>query len=319
MLKNKKVLITGGAGAIGNNIVKKIVDNNLVIVIDDLSSGNLENLPKHKNLIFEKGSITNEHALKRCFEKKPDIIIHLAALFANQNSVDHPLLDLEVNTLGTLRLLELARNIEIDRFVYASSSCVYGNKSGALNENMEFHTETPYAVSKLAGEFYCKTYKQLYNIPVVILRLFNSYGPGEKEGHYRNVIPNFIAKAVRGESLTITGDGTETRDFTFVNDIIQGILLAAEKDDAIGKIFNIGSGKETQLFQLANLINELTNNKAPLKYMPRRNWDHTKNRLANIDSAKNMLGYNPKTNLSDGLKVTVDWFHEVFNTMMRQL
>ncbi len=313
MLENKRILITGGAGAIGNNLIRKIIDNNLVIVIDDLSSGSFENLPIHENLIFEKGSITNEDALMRCFDKNPNIIIHLAALFANQNSVDHPLLDLEVNTSGTLRLLELARNKGIDRFVYASSSCVYGNKSGALNENMEFHTETPYAVSKLAGEFYCKTYKQLYNIPPVILRFFNSYGPGEREGHYRNVIPNFIARAVRGESLTITGDGTETRDFTFVDDIIQGILLAAKKDDAVGNIFNIGSGKETKIFQLANLINELTNNKAPLKYLPRRNWDHTKNRLANIDSAKNILGYKPKTNLIDGLKLTVDWFKHQLN------
>lgn len=312
-MENKKILITGGAGAIGSNLVKKVVDNNLVIILDDLSSGTLENLPKHENLIFEHGSITNGDVLLKCFEKKPDIIIHLAALFANQNSVDHPLLDLEVNAAGTLRLLDLARNKGIDRFVYASSSCVYGNKSGALVENMEFHTETPYAVSKLAGEFYCKTYKQLYNIPAVALRFFNSFGPGEREGHYRNVIPNFIARAVRGKSLTITGDGTETRDFTFVDDIIQGILLAAEKEDAIGNIFNIGSGKETKLFQLANLINELTNNKAPIQYLPRRNWDNTKNRLANIDFAKKLLGYKPKTNLSDGLKITVDWFKHQSN------
>lgn len=308
MLKNKKILISGGAGAIGSNLVKNLVDNNLVIVIDDLSSGNFENLPRHENLIFEKGSVTNEDALVSCFNKNPDIIIHLAALFANQNSVDHPLLDLKVNAEGTLRLLELARNRQVERFIYASSSCVYGNKSGALIENMEFHTETPYAVSKLAGEFYCKTYEQLYNIPTVILRFFNSYGPGEREGRYRNVIPNFIARAVRGESLTITGDGTETRDFTYVDDTVQGILLAAEKVDAIGNIFNIGSGKETKIVQLANLINELANNNAPIKYLPKRNWDHTKNRLANIDSAKKLLGYKPKTSLQDGLKTNVDWF-----------
>lgn len=314
MLENKRILITGGAGAIGSNLVKKLILNNLVVVIDDLSSGVPENLPDHKNLIFKQGSITDENALSWCFERQPDIIIHLAALFANQNSVDHPLLDLEVNAAGTLKLLEFSRNIKLERFVYASSSCVYGNKSGALHENMNSHTETPYAVSKLAGEYYCKTYYQLYDIPAVSLRFFNSYGPGEREGRYRNVIPNFIANAFRGESLTITGDGSETRDFTFVEDIVQGIILAALRNEAKGKILNIGSGRETRIIELANLINELTNNKAPIKYLPRRNWDHTKNRLANIEAARSCLGYEPAIQLSEGLQVTVEWFRDQLNT-----
>ncbi len=212
---NKITIVTGGAGAIGGNLVKEILrSGRKVAVIDNLSSGSKDNCPAHRNLSFYKGSILDERILGKVFlgGEKIETVFHLAAHFANQNSVEHPQEDLLTNSLGTLKLLEFFRKAKAERFVYASSSCVYGNTALDLKEYLIFDLETPYAISKLCGEQYARFYYSFHGLKIVILRYFNAYGPGDPPGRYRNVMPNFMYLALKGKPLVITGTGEETRE-----------------------------------------------------------------------------------------------------------
>ncbi|MDD4899318.1 MAG: NAD-dependent epimerase/dehydratase family protein [Candidatus Omnitrophica bacterium] len=313
-MKNKNILVTGGAGAIGANLVNILsASNKNIIVIDDLSSGTPENILKNKNVVLYKDSILNDLLLKRIFLKsrnKIDIVFHLAALFANQNSVEHPEKDLLTNALGTLKLLDLSTKSRVERFVYISSSCVYGSAGVDLKEDLSFSLETPYAISKFCGEQYAHFYHHLYGLRAVILRYFNAFGPGDPPGRYRNVIPNFMLTALQGKPLKITGTGDETRDFTYIDDIIRGTILAAEVKNATGHIFNIGSGREIKIRHVAELINCLSGNKAGIKFIPRRKWDKITRRVANIEKSRKILGYRPQISFDDGLKKTYRWFKE---------
>jgi len=309
-LMNKNILVTGGCGAVGSNLVGRLINMGCksVTVIDNLTSGLVENLPTSSNLTFIEGDITLPKDLDRAFQKDIDVVFHLAARFANQNSVENPIEDLNTNIKGTLLLLEYSRRKYV-KFIYTSSSCVYGNKKGELNESdIHYLLDTPYAISKLTGEYYTKFYQDFYGLNTVVLRLFNSYGPNERDGKYRNVIPNFIARALRQEPLIITGTGDETRDFTFVGDVVDALTAAAEKEEATGSVFNIGSGKETRIIELANIINELTGNKAGIQFAPRRPWDKITRRAAGIAKAKAILGYSPKVQLEEGIRETINWF-----------
>ncbi len=310
--QNRTMLVTGGCGAIGSILVHELVKlGSKVVVVDDLSSGFIENLPKSKSVVFFQGSILDDVILNKVFDEKPEVVFHLAARFANQNSVENPVEDLKTNILGTLKLLQYAVGSAVKRFVYASSSCVYGNKEGELSESdVYFQLDTPYAISKLAGEYYVRFFQSFHGLNTVILRYFNSYGPIERPGRYRNVIPNFISKALNNESLVITGTGNETRDFTYVFDVVNATIEAAVKEEAIGGIFNIGNGKEVSIIELANIINKLTNSSAKVILTPRRAWDHVLRRKANISRAKTILGYSPKTCLEKGLAQTVEWFRQ---------
>lgn len=188
---------------------------------------------------------------------------------------------------------------------------MYGNKEGELSESdVYFKLETPYAISKLSGEYYTRFFQEFHGLNTVILRYFNSYGRGERPGKYRNVIPNFIYKAMKGLPLTITGTGNETRDFTYIGDVVELTIKAAEKEEAIGGIFNIGNGKEISIIELADMINKLTNNSAPIQFLPRRGWDHVLRRKANIARVKIILNYQPKTSIQEGLKNTIEWFEK---------
>jgi nucleoside-diphosphate-sugar epimerase len=252
------------------------------------------------------------------FNEKPDIIFHLAALFANQNSVDHPELDLDINGKGTLKLLEYSSLVGIDRFIYASSGCsIYGSDSPLpLTESfMSMHLSSPYQITKMLGELYCNYYLNHHQLKVVKPRFFNSYGPGEVPGQYHNVIPNFIYWGLKGLPLPITGSGEETRDFTYVMDIASGLLASGVHEAAIGEEFNLASGKETKIIDLANLINELTENNAGITYAKRRGWDTKSRLLASIDKASDLIDYNPQTDFLVGLSNTVDWFKENWNTI----
>jgi len=309
--KYKRVLMTGGAGAIGSNLVKKILAIGVekLIVIDDLSSGFKENLPQNPKLIFIQGDITNNNDLDECFKWQPEVVFHLAANFANQLSVENPSRDLTVNTLGTVKLLEKSIEKKIKRFIYFSSSCVYGNNKDFLREeDLNLHPFTPYAISKLAGEHYVTFFRQFYGLSTVVLRIFNSFGPGEHPGKYRNVIPNFFQKAINNQSLIITGTGEETRTFTYVEDLVRGILLAAFEEKAVGKIINLGTDKETSIFELATSINQITNNQAEIKFESKRAWDNIKTRKPDIRLAKEILGFYPEVSLKQGLIKTYQWF-----------
>jgi UDP-glucose 4-epimerase len=312
--EGKLVLVTGGAGAIGSNLTRALATAGArVIVLDDLSSSERWNVPSIPGVLFVEGDILDEVKLKRVFFERPQIVFHLAAFFANQNSVDHPERDLMVNGMGTLRLLEYAALTGVERFVYASSGCsIYGSSAPLplREEFMSLHLSSPYQITKMLGELYCNFFLNHHDLKVVKPRFFNSYGPGEVPGQYRNVIPNFIFWAMKGQPLPITGSGEETRDFTYVEDIVDGLLKSGTLDNAIGNEFNLASGVETRIIDLAQMINTLTGNQGGIRYVQRRKWDTKPRLLASIDRARELIGYNPSTPFNDGLQKTIVWFQE---------
>lgn len=313
--KGKKVLVTGGAGAVGSNLVRKLVElGAFVIAIDNLSSGYTWLLPQDaSNLLFVKGDITNDVDLKRVFNEEPEIIFHLAAFFANQNSVDFPEKDLTVNGFGTLKLLEYSRIFgKIERFVYASSGCSIYPPDAPMpfKEELPFSSwlSTPYQITKALGELYGNYYYKMYDVPFTKARFFNSFGPGEVPGQYRNVIPNFIYWAMLGKPLPITGTGEETRDFTYVGDIVDGLLRMGFYKEAIGEAFNLAAGREIKIKYLAEKVNELTGNTSGIIFKERRKWDTKPRMLASNEKAKTILEFNPDPDFDKRLEETVEWF-----------
>jgi len=309
------VLVTGGAGAIGGNLCRKLAsfDVKKIIILDNLSSSYEWNIPKEPDIMFIKGDILDDAVLKRIFKEKPDYVFHLAAHFANQNSVDNPEKDLMINGLGILKVLQYAQMVGVRRFVYSSSGCgVYGLESKMPFEehDVSIHLHTPYQVTKLLGELYTNYFYNLYQLPIANARFFNSYGPGEVPGKYRNVIPNFFYWAMKGQALPITGDGTETRDWTYVGDIVNGLLAMGVKDEAVGEAFNLGASKEQRVIDMATTVNRITGNDAGIEYKERRDWDVKTRLLSCITKAENVLGYKPMMKFEKGLKETHRWFVE---------
>ena len=320
--KDKTVLVTGGAGAIGGNLVRALndLDTKKIIILDNLSSSYSWNIPQGPKIQFMHGDILNDENLKWAFKSKPDIVYHLAAHFANQNSVDSPEKDLLVNGLGILKTLQYAQLVDVERFVYSSSGCgVYGLESKMPFEehDISIHLHTPYQVTKLLGELYTNYFHNLYEMPIVNARFFNSYGPGEVPGKYRNVIPNFFFWAMKGQALPITGDGTETRDWTYVGDIVNGLLAMGVREAAIGEAFNLGAGKEQRVIDMANAVNKLTGNSAGIKYTQRRDWDVKTRLLSCVTKAENKLGYKPQMKFEDGLMEVHRWFVENWENIER--
>ena len=311
--EGRVALVTGGAGCIGTNLCRKLAELNAenVVILDDLSSAYEWNVPKATNITFVKGSVLDDEMLKRVFKEKPEYVFHLAAHFANQNSVDNPETDLMVNGMGTLKVLQYAHLVSVKRFVYSSSGCgVYGldSKMPFDEHDISISLHTPYQVTKLLGELYTNYFHNLYALPIVNARFFNVYGPGEVPGKYRNVIPNFFYWAMNNQPLPITGDGAETRDWTYVDDIIDGLLAMGLKEEAVGEAINLGSGKEHRVIDLANMVNALTGNEAGIKYVERRDWDVKRRLLASIEKAKKILDYKPQMEFKDGLKKVHEWF-----------
>lgn len=313
--KGKNVLITGGAGCIGSNLTKALIKAEAakIIVLDDLSAAERWNIPNAPNVVFIEGSVLNEEVLKRAFATRLDLVFHLAAHFANQNSVDNPETDLMVNGLGTLKILQYSHLAKVGRFVFASSGCsVYGSQAPLpLKEDfISLHLDTPYQITKLLGELYCNFFYNYYGLPVAIARYFNVYGPGEIPGAYRNVIPNFIWWALHQKPLPITGTGEETRDFTFVDDIVDGTLRLGVIPEAVGDAFNLASETETKVIDIANMVNKLTGNDNGVELVARRDWDKITRRRASIEKAARVLGYQPKMKIHDGIKMAYDWIME---------
>ncbi len=307
-----RILITGGAGCIGSNLVRRLLklDPAEVTLIDDLSAAPAWNVPQDPRVSFIEGSVLDDGKMTAAFTHSPEYVFHLAAHFANQNSVDHPETDLMVNGMGVLKALKLSEVSRVKRFVFASSGCsVYGSRAPVpvKEEFISLHLDTPYQITKLLGELYCNYFHDYYGLPVVIGRFFNVYGPGEVPGKYRNVIPNFSYWALHGRPLPIMGTGEETRDWTFVDDIVNGLLLCALSPSAVGNVFNIASGTETRVKDVAETINRITGNKAGITHLPRRDWDKIERRRASIEKASLILGYRPKVTIQDGIARTVEW------------
>ena len=307
---NKNILVTGGAGAIGSNLVNQLseIPSRRITVLDNLSSGHVDNIIMRKNVRFIQGSVESDEDLRQAISESTDVVFHLAANFANQNSVDFPQRDLQVNGMGTLKILLHSVENKVKKFVYTSSSCVYGDRNEPLDEKcQEYSLDTPYAITKLLGERYVRFFTQHHGLNAVTLRYFNVYGPNEYPGKYRNVIANFFVKAMKNEEIVITGTGEETRDFNFVRDSVRATILASEKDGAIGKVINVASGRETTINDLVKLILNITGSKSNVIYRERRNWDTVTRRVASVAVAKEVLGYQPEVDLESGLRQYYEW------------
>jgi len=316
----RTVLVTGGAGAIGSNLVIALSglvgDNGKVLVLDNLSAiktrdpWNITPLP---NVMFVLGDVRSDVDLKRVFKEEPSIVFHLAAFFANQNSIDYSETSAEVDVIGQIKLLEYSKISGLEKFIYASSGCaIYGAypELPIKEEFISMHLTTPYQINKMTGEMYCNFYNHHYGLPTVNCRFFNSYGPGEVPGQYRNVIPNFIYWAMKGYSLPVTGTGEETRDFTYVLDLVQGLIKAAFYSTAVGENFNLASGKELKIRDLITKVNEATDNKADVVFKERRKWDTKPRLLASIDKARQLIGYEPVVDFEEGFQRNIEWFRD---------
>jgi len=319
----RNILVTGGAGAVGSNLVialsKLVGSSGMVIVLDNLTAikgNNPIDFPSLQNVMFVKGDVRSDIDLKRVFRERPTIIYHLAAFFANQNSVDYPENSADVDIKGMIKLLDLSQFTNVERFVYASSGCaIYGSygKMPLKEDFISMHLTTPYQINKMAGEMYSNFYFHHYGLKTVNCRFFNSFGPGEVPGQYRNVIPNFIYWSMQNKSLPLTGTGDETRDFTYVLDLVQGLIKAAFYDDAIGKAFNLASGKETKIKDMIEMVCKSTGNTTPITKFPPRKWDTKKRLLASIELAGNLIDYKPIVSFEDGLNENFKWFSNNWN------
>ncbi|MBO5839942.1 MAG: NAD-dependent epimerase/dehydratase family protein [Methanobrevibacter sp.] len=320
--QDKTILVTGGAGCVGSNLTRRLAELGAekVIILDNMSSAYEWNVPTNDNVELVQGDILDDEELKRVFKMKPDYVFHLAAHFVNQNSVDNPETDLMVNGIGILKVLQYAQLTGVERFVYSSSGCgVYGldSKMPFEEHDISISLHTPYQVTKLLGELYTNYFHNLYDMPIVNARFFNVFGPGEVPGKYRNVIPNFFYWSMTKQALPITGDGTETRDWTFVGDIVNGLLAMGIEEEAIGEAINLGSGKDHRVIDMANKVNELTGNPEGIAYVARRNWDAKTKLLSSIDKAKDILGYKPTVSFDDGLERVYGWFTDNWEDIER--
>lgn len=311
-MTNEKILVTGGAGFIGSHIVDRLLADDVeVSVLDSLSSGKIENLEQHlgkKNLHLIKGDVRNVETVKQAVNDV-DAVFHEAALVSVTRSVETPLLTNEVNVEGTLNLLKASSDAAVKRFVYASSSSVYG-ETAALpkKETLPTRPISPYAVSKLAAENYCKAFYKVYGLETVSLRYFNVYGPRQTYGPYSGVIAIFINRLLNDEPPIIYGDGMQTRDFTNVQDVVQASLLSLNYKNAVGEEFNIATGKPTTVNRLAEtLLNIIGKTHLEPKHVDPRTGD-IKHSYADISKAKKVLGYMPKITLKEGLNILVEWY-----------
>jgi len=304
-----KVVVTGSAGFIGSNLAEELLKKHEVTVIDNLSTGRIENLDQIMDKInFIEGSITDLNLLKDAFSGS-DTVFHQAAIPSVQRSVDNPIASNEANVEGTLKVLVAARDCGVRKVVYASSSSAYGDTPTLpKKEDMKPNPKSPYAISKLAGEYYCRVFSEVYGLKTACLRYFNVYGPRQNpNSQYAAVIPKFITRVLAHEPPVIYGDGKQTRDFTFVKDVVKANILAMQSP-AEG-VFNIACGQRVSLNELAGKIMEITGIKLDPIYDKPRQGD-VRDSLADITEARRELGYEPDFDLNLGLEGTIKWFRK---------
>ena len=300
----RHILVTGGLGTVGSGLTAVLAaeKGTAVTVLDDGSSG-ANAVPRGVRLV--RGDVADERLLDRVLRTPFREIYHLAAFFANQNSCDHPLRDFRTNALGTVLLFEKAARLKgLKTVLFASTSSMQGDLDAGLDEGFS----TPYMASKFVGELYGRFFRRTTRLPLRVVRYYNGYGPGELPGRYRNVIINFIDLSLRGKPLPITGDGSETRDFTYVDDLVAGSLKVARSPRTLKGYYPIGTGRETRIRDLAAAINRLTGNTAGLRRLPRRAWDRSMRRRADLGPARRDAGYRPTVALEEGLRRTIEWY-----------
>jgi nucleoside-diphosphate-sugar epimerase len=305
-----KYLVTGGAGFIGSNIVEELAKRgDEVRVLDNLSTGNEENLaPFMEKIEFQKGDIRSEDDTKKAL-KGIDFVIHQAAFRNVAKSVEDPVATNDININGTLNVLILSKEAGVKRLVYASTSSAYGDcKTFPQKESFAPNPISPYGVSKLAAEYYCRMYSATYGLETVSLRYFNVFGPRQNpESKYSAVIPAFISRLAKDEPCIIDGDGKQSRDFTFVSNVVDANLAACTAMKASGMVFNVASGEDFSVVDAAETLKKIMGKDIESVHGPRRAADPDRT-YADISGLKNILGVEPRVDFYEGLEKTVEWF-----------
>ena len=307
------VLVTGGAGFIGSHIASTLAAKGAKVrVIDDLSTGHRENLEEIKgDFDFVEASLTDEQALLRALDGV-ELIYHEAAIPSVPRSVEKPRETHDACLNATFSLLLAARDKKVRRVVYAASSSAYGDQPTLpKREDMSPDPLSPYAVAKLVGEYYCQVFTRVYGLETVSLRYFNVFGPRQDPGsQYSGVISRFIDSLIRGDQPVIFGDGEQSRDFTYIENVVDANLKAAETVKGVGHVINIGNGQRTTLNELLRELKQLTGkNDVEVEYRPTRSGD-VRHSLADTERARTLLGFEPIVGLSEGLKRTIDWWRQ---------
>ncbi len=324
-MENSKILVVGGAGFVGSNLCQFILDNEDVkslIIIDNLLSSDIINVPKDKRVSFIYGSISDFRVLKK-IPNDINYIFHLACYHGNQSSIADPIADHENNTYTSLMLFNYIKNFKsLKKVVYAAAGCAVAEKTfknaKATPEDapVSLYHDSPYSISKLIGEMYGNYFFSMYGLPFVKARFQNVYGPkeylgagrwrGTKHTIWRNVIPTFIWKSINGEALPLDNGGNASRDFIFVEDMVKGLVLCAKYGKS-GEAYNLASGEETTILELAKYINEETRNSTPVDLKPARVWDRSGKRFGSTKKSKDKLNFVTEVSIKKGLKKTVKW------------
>jgi nucleoside-diphosphate-sugar epimerase len=333
---SKRVLIVGGAGFVGGNLTRKLLaeDVKQIVIVDNLLSAEQDNIPNSKRVIFKQGSIADDRILNAITDNY-DYIFHLATYHGNQSSIHDPLADHANNLITTLKLFNWIKEFKkLKKVVYSGAGCAVADKTfdiaHATSEDapISLEMDSPYSISKIVGEFYAVYFFKQYGLPTVRARFQNVYGPGEILGAgqwrgtpatvWRNVIPTFIYKALKKEGLPLENNGHATRDFIYVDDIVNGLILCALKGQA-GDVYNLASGVETSIKALAETINTMTDNPTPPNYLPGRDWDRSGKRFGSTDKSRSKLGFQAAIALEDGLLKTIDWTKLNINLIERTI
>jgi len=316
MIKNKKILLTGGAGFIGTKLCSILSENNNILLYDNLDRNSIKNtnLLNKENVKLVQGDILDSLKLKEVVSNfKPNIVIHLAAVAGIDTVIKNPVKTMQVNMIGTYNLLEaLKENMDcIERVIDFSTSEVFGSYAYKVEESSNTNlapvgeARWTYSVSKLAGEHLAHSYYREYKLPVVTIRPFNIYGPGQVgEG----AIHQFVVRAIEDEEIQVHGEGDQIRSWCYIEDFVQGIILCIEKDESIGQAFNIGNPRGTiTIGMLADLIKSISKSNSEIKYVP-KNYVDVELRIPSIEKAKDILGYEPEYDLNRGLEETIKWY-----------
>jgi UDP-glucose 4-epimerase len=326
-LTGASVLVVGGAGFVGSNLVLRLLEDEpkALYVVDNLLSSEIENVPDRPKVHVILGSIADDRILSG-LPRDLDYVFHLACYHGNQSSIADPVADHANNTITSLKLFDKVKDISaLKKVVYAAAGCAVAEKTfadaapTAEDAPVSLFHDSPYSISKLVGEMYGNYFFLQHRLPIVKARFQNVYGPREILGAgswrgtphtvWRNVIPTFVWKALHKEALPLDNGGNASRDFVFVGDLVEGLRLAA-LNGAPGEVYNLASGVETRIFDLANFINELTGNETPNELKPPRNWDRSGMRFGSVEKSKRELKFETKIGIREGLEKTIAWTHD---------
>ena len=331
-----KVLVVGGAGFVGSNLVHQILQQDVqkIIVVDNLLSSDVSNIPADPRVEFVFGSITDDRILHNLAEDL-DYAFHLACFHGNQSSIADPFADHDNNTYTSLKLFDRLKDIKhLKKVVYAAAACAVAEKTYDVptatteDQPVTLYHDSPYSISKIIGELYGNYYFQQHKLPFVKARFSNVFGPREILGAgqwrgtvhtvWRNVTPTFIWRSLNGEALPLDNGGNASRDFIFVEDMARGLMACALKGE-VGGVYNLATGRETSILELATLINEFTGNKTPIDLRPARDWDRSGKRFASTDKSERELGFTAQVDVREGIRLTVEWTKANVNLIQRSI